>query len=1284
MAAGLGPRCLAFVGGSGQLATCHSQDQRPYHDSSVLIRGRQRITSGISTSSPDVCSDCHRSIATWTRSPHSQYSTWRYPDGRRRGRVGGGRVRGGAVRSVGASEIRLLRLRRRDEREGGGGGGAGGGGGGGGGREGRAGGGRERESRGLGATPTPTRCMRRSGGGAIALGALLRPDGPAMMTKGPDSCHVATVTTSGWTGSRRRMRHVPSLASAVGSAQGRYSVASASARLHGISSSDERSGPSSYNATMVRPPRTEEADCRDLIVGHLLATWQAVAAAAEAFVDTLQTSSRIQMTSTAHPSRSGSPSPPPPPPPPPSLPSSSPSSSSSSFIRSASSLFLLRCASLSSSSSSSSAAAAGGAGGASGGNAIPGGVGILTKLVPSFILSAFAAYPATWTSSLVVCATIFLLGSPVLLSGLSVSGLVTAFQLGTVVWRAFGADGFLIVAMYFVVGTSVTKIRMKQKENEGIAEQKKGRRGAKSVVGSGVAGFACGLASIFQLGGGAAEYLWKLAFVASFCTKLSDTVSSEIGKAYGKTTYLVTTMSVVPRGTEGAVSVEGTAAGVAAAAVMSAAALAINQVNVQGALLCVLASQIANLFESYLGATLQGREGTEWMTNDLANVLNISLGAILAVTLRIVLGGVRMSMQIRRRSGGGEERARQSSRREKQKKRAKRFCGAGIAGLVVASVHSSLAEAGVTAGTPLHNRMSACSLASVQPLCSLYRHEGRSKPRSHDVACSAMSPSHGILRCDGRVALGLGPVFSGWRPLALRKGRSWTQWASTSHSLEGEERRHREEVEGHLSPPPIPGRAPTSPSAPFVSAAAKGDALRSQLRQSHLVSIVIPVYNEVGAIAILVERVAGVMRRCGWRYEIICVDDGSTDGSTRLLKAMAAERDDLLVVILRRNFGQTAAMTAGFDSAAGEFIVTLDGDLQNDADDIPRLLDCLLYGKREREDLSWDIGGEHTVMRDRMAAWGRRQEGGRSPVFVGTGTVREDGGYDLVCGWRRKRKDNAILRNLPSRIANRLIAAVTGVYLHDYGCSLKAYRASLISTIRLYGEMHRFIPALAAIEGAAITELEIRHHPRPFGKSKYGALTRTPRVLLDLVTVLFLSKFRDRPIQFLGLIGLFFMCAASICGASGIVTMLRNARIWGLTLAWSSAVPTMVLGLELFLGGLQMVLLGLVAEISVRTYFESQARPVYRVREVASPSAPSASSLSSSPSSSLSSPPSSSLSSPPSSSLSSPPSSSLSPLPSSSLSTPPSSSSSSPPSSSLSSPPSSPPPPPPPPSSATR
>lgn len=252
-------------------------------------------------------------------------------------------------------------------------------------------------------------------------------------------------------------------------------------------------------------------------------------------------------------------------------------------------------------------------------------------LPPHGFPQAFLQSSPTWTSSLLSNSAIFLLGSPLLLSGLTLPGIACAFLLGTLTWRAFGPLAFLLVAFYFLAGTAVTKIRFKQKEREGIAEKRSGKRGPSSVWGSGAAGAACAIAAITGVGGSASFKLWQLGFVASFATKLSDTVSSEIGKAFGKTTYLVTTFKLVPRGTEGAVSLEGTLAGLSASILLSVLAYGIHQITAQGAVVCVVASQIANLFESYAGATLQDRQGFKWINNDLVNVLNISLGAALAM-----------------------------------------------------------------------------------------------------------------------------------------------------------------------------------------------------------------------------------------------------------------------------------------------------------------------------------------------------------------------------------------------------------------------------------------------------------------------------------------------------------------------------------------------------------------------------------------------------------------------------------------------------------------------------
>ncbi|NJM58897.1 MAG: glycosyltransferase family 2 protein, partial [Synechococcales cyanobacterium RU_4_20] len=242
------------------------------------------------------------------------------------------------------------------------------------------------------------------------------------------------------------------------------------------------------------------------------------------------------------------------------------------------------------------------------------------------------------------------------------------------------------------------------------------------------------------------------------------------------------------------------------------------------------------------------------------------------------------------------------------------------------------------------------------------------------------------------------------------------------------------------------------------------------------VSVVVPIYNEVESIPRLIEAIATTMQASGLGYEIILVDDGSRDGSVELLKRLALDRDDLKAVMLRKNYGQTAAMAAGFYYAVGDAIVTLDGDLQNDPVDIPMLLDKL------------------------------------------------NEGYDLVSGWRKQRQDAALTRLLPSKIANWLIGRVTGVKIHDYGCSLKAYRSELLADMNLYGELHRFLPALAFIEGARITELPVRHHARQFGQSKYG-LGRTIRVVMDLLTIYFMKRFLTKPMHGFGVFGLISILA---------------------------------------------------------------------------------------------------------------------------------------------------------------
>lgn len=308
------------------------------------------------------------------------------------------------------------------------------------------------------------------------------------------------------------------------------------------------------------------------------------------------------------------------------------------------------------------------------------------------------------------------------------------------------------------------------------------------------------------------------------------------------------------------------------------------------------------------------------------------------------------------------------------------------------------------------------------------------------------------------------------------------------------------------------------------------------------VSIVVPIYNEVESIPRLLDAIGTSASNAGLSYEIICVDDGSRDGSDALLKQQAQLRSDLKAVILRRNYGQTPAMAAGFGQARGKVIITLDGDLQNDPSDIPNLLQKL------------------------------------------------DEGYDLVSGWRKNRQDASLTRVLPSKIANWLIGKVTGVQLHDYGCSLKAYRSELVADMNLYGELHRFLPALAFIEGARIAEIPVKHHARQFGQSKYG-LDRTFRVVMDLLTVSFMRKFLTRPMHVFGLFGL----ASLVAGLSFGLYLALIKIGFGEDIGQR---PLLILAVVLFLAGLNLFSFGLLAEISMRTYHESQGRPIYRIREI--------------------------------------------------------------------------------------
>jgi glycosyltransferase involved in cell wall biosynthesis len=314
------------------------------------------------------------------------------------------------------------------------------------------------------------------------------------------------------------------------------------------------------------------------------------------------------------------------------------------------------------------------------------------------------------------------------------------------------------------------------------------------------------------------------------------------------------------------------------------------------------------------------------------------------------------------------------------------------------------------------------------------------------------------------------------------------------------------------------------------------------------VSLVIPVYNEAEALCALYSRLADTLDGLPQSVEIVFADDGSRDGSGAVLDRLAAEDPRVRVLHLARNYGQTAAMMAAIRGSTGDIVIPMDADGQNDPADIPRLLEKL------------------------------------------------DDGYDVVSGWRRRREDAALSRRLPSILANRLISAVLHVPLHDYGCTLKAYRREVVEDVRLYGEMHRFIPVYAAWEGARVTEIEVAHHPRRHGESKYG-LGRTARVVLDLFILYFFDRAFDRPIQFFGKFGLFFLgLAVSVFAAA-------------LTLKWGFAVsliqtPLPLLAAVIGLSGLLFLLLGVIAEVQARIYFEARGRPPYKVRSEVRHAAP--------------------------------------------------------------------------------
>lgn len=306
-------------------------------------------------------------------------------------------------------------------------------------------------------------------------------------------------------------------------------------------------------------------------------------------------------------------------------------------------------------------------------------------------------------------------------------------------------------------------------------------------------------------------------------------------------------------------------------------------------------------------------------------------------------------------------------------------------------------------------------------------------------------------------------------------------------------------------------------------------------------SVIVPVYNEEDNVRLLVDKILAVLKTINKKSQVIIIDDGSKDKTGEILRGISKEHSNVKSIIFRRNYGQTAAMSAGFDFASGDMIITLDGDLQNDPADIPLLIE------------------------------------------------KFNEGYDVVSGWRINRQDKLFSRKIPSMIANKIISKFTGVDLHDYGCSLKIYKAEIAKEIMLYGEMHRFIPALAAIEGARVAEVPVNHHPRIHGQSKYNIL-RTFKVILDLMTVVFFRKFITRPLHIFGRIGL-----ASFTLGFFINLYLAFIKLFGG--AEIANRPLLILGVLLILTGIQLISTGILAEISIRTYYESQKKAIYRIRE---------------------------------------------------------------------------------------
>jgi len=307
------------------------------------------------------------------------------------------------------------------------------------------------------------------------------------------------------------------------------------------------------------------------------------------------------------------------------------------------------------------------------------------------------------------------------------------------------------------------------------------------------------------------------------------------------------------------------------------------------------------------------------------------------------------------------------------------------------------------------------------------------------------------------------------------------------------------------------------------------------------ISIVIPVYNEEDNVWLLYDNLEPVLSKLGINYEVILVDDGSSDGTYNKLRQLHEKNNHFKIIKFRRNFGQTQAMRAGFDFASGSIIITLDADLQNDPEDIPKILEKM------------------------------------------------DEGYDIVSGWRKNRKDK-VLRRFPSAIANKIISVLFGIRLHDYGCTLKAYRKEVLDNIELYGEMHRYIPAIASWMGVRVAEIPVNHRARKFGKAKYG-ISRTIRVILDIITIKFLLTYSKKPMQIFGLVGVF----TSLVGLIATIYLIIERIFFNQPL---SSRPLFILTIFMIFIGIQLITMGLLGEIMMRTYHEGTGKSTYAIREI--------------------------------------------------------------------------------------